>query len=470
MRLIELLILISLALYLLWPFFTGKQNQKLVHFIPVITTALISLHLVLEGYRWQMVPLYTMAGILLLISLVKMRSSATFDFHRVSWAAAGRILTLVLLGIASTPPILLPVPNISKPSGPYSVGTRSFVLTDNSRLELYSGQQEPRKFMVQVWYPASPENSQKAPWANNAPIFARAFSDFFELPKFFLDHLALVYPPAYQDAPLALSSNPYPIIMFSHGWNGFAAQNTGQALELASRGYIVVGMQHTYGAVVTVFPDGKIAYNNPNALPSGLPDEEYDPAARILADQWARDIAFALDFLTAQSGNPKSPFYKRLNLEKVGAYGHSTGGGAAIQFCGTDSRCKAVLGMDPFMTPVSEDVMEKGLPQPALFMFSQSGVDNVASKNNRLFKHFHENIDPVTLVIGIEGTAHYDFGDIPMLSPVAHQLGLKGPIKMKRVTEIIQAYLIAFYDLTLNGKPTDLFIGPSPYQEVIKLY
>ncbi len=305
---------------------------------------------------------------------------------------------------------------------------------------------------------------------NNAPIFARGIATYLGLPEFFLDHLELVKTPAYQDAHLEASSDAYPVIIFSHGWNGFAAQNTGQALELASRGYIVAATQHTYGAVVTVFPDGEIANNNPDALPDSLPDEEYDKAARILADQWAGDISFALDFLEEQSLDSASQFFSAIDLDSVGVYGHSTGAGAAIQFCGTDARCKALLGMDPFMTPVSEQVLDGGVSQSAFFMFSQVWLDDIDSKNNRLFKRFHENIDPATRVIGIQGTKHYDFSDLPMLSPIAPQLGLKGPINGERATEIVDAYLTSFFELTFKGKPTALFDGPSPYSEVINLH
>src|SRR5690606_7808722 len=116
-------------------------------------------------------------------------------------------------------------------------------------------------------------------------------------------------------------------ILFSHGWNGFDAQNTGQALQLASHGFVIVGMQHPYGAVVTVFADGTVAKNNPSALPSGVPDEEYEAAARALAAQWAGDMSFALDFLEEENDAPAGPLHASLDLSRVGVYGHSTGGG-----------------------------------------------------------------------------------------------------------------------------------------------
>ncbi|MCK6538563.1 MAG: hypothetical protein L6Q26_00785 [Anaerolineales bacterium] len=377
------------------------------------------------------------------------------------------VLSLSLLAVSTVLPILLPVPSIPAPSGPYTVGTRIYELTDESRREIYSGRDEARRFQIQAWYPSEADSSnERAPWMTHADIYATAISEYLDLPSFFLDHLKLVKMPAYQNADAAATDTGFPVILFSHGWNGFNAQNTGQALQLASHGYVVVGVQHTYGAVVTVFEDGTIAKNNPSALPSGAPDDEYEQAARLLADQWAGDLGFALDFLEGQNENTESPFYRSLDLSRVGVYGHSTGGGAAIQFCGADARCKALLGMDPFMRPVSFEVMENGITQPSFFMFSQVWAYDTDSRNNRLFDPFYERLPDAFGVVYIEGTSHYDFSDLPLLSPLAPQLGLKGPINGKRVTVILEDYLLSFFDATLKGKPSGLFEDPSPYEEV----
>jgi predicted dienelactone hydrolase len=471
MRPFEISIPLTLMVYLLWPFLTGRTNTRPPNFLPLLAAVLMGAHLFFEGYRWQMLPLYVLTGILLLVSLPALIHARMAEFHRLSWAAAGLAGTLVLLAALTALPVLLPVPSIRVPAGSHQVGTQTFVLADPSRRELYSGQDEPRKFMAQIWYPANPSpGDRRAPWMNDAKIYGRAISMYLDLPGFFLDHLALSETPAWQDASLEPSPDGYPIIIFSHGWNGFAAQNTGQAIELASRGHVVVAIQHTYGAVVTVFPEGDIANNNPAALPSGAPENEYDAAARRLADQWARDIGFTLDVLGTMGIDVRGPFREAFDFEHIGVYGHSTGGGAAIQFCGTDPRCKAVLGMDPFMTPVSEEVLESGLSQPTLFMFSQRWADDEGSKNNRLFDRFYSNLDETTRVIAIQGTGHYDFSDLPLLSPIAPQLGLKGPLNGQRVTEIVNNYLVSFFEATLRDRPTDLVDGSPGYPEVIILH
>lgn len=457
MRPLEISIPVLLAAYLIW----RHPRPLWIQLLPLLTLVIALIHIPVEGYRWQMIPLYALTAILTTSSLIKI-------FGTGDWKPIASYLTLVLVIIATALPTLLPVPRIPTPSGPYKIGTRTFEMVDESRKEIYSGKDEPRRYMIQAWYPANVKPTDKrAPWMENAKIFAPAIATYIELPSFFLDHLALVKLPAYKDAEVATAENPFPVILFSHGWNGFNAQNAGQALELASRGYVVVGVQHTYGAVITVFPDGTTAPNNPNALPQDAHDPNYEEVARVLVDQWAGDLADTLDFLFSE--DTSNPFAGRLDANRIGVYGHSTGGGAAIQFCGTDSRCKAVLGMDPFMRPVSAEVIENGVSQPSFFMFSQAWADDAESPSNKLFWQFYPHATDNFGVIKIEGTKHYDFSDLPLLSPIAPQLGLKGPLNGKRVTEIVDSYLIDFFEMTMNGKPSHLFNEQSPFEEVKSL-
>lgn len=456
MRLLEIAIPLLLVLYLAW----RHPRPLAIRLLPAVGLIITLIHFAVEGYRWQMLPLYLLNSLLAVSSLIKITGAS-------DWKPLASYLTIVLVAVSTALPVLLPVPRIPPPGGPYAVGTAVYELIDYLRPELYSGADEPRRFMVQVWYPAEPgKENQRAPWMTNAEVYAPAIAAYINLPPFFLDHLALVKIPAYQDANVAAGEEKFPVVLFSHGWNGFNAQNTAQALELASHGFVVIAIQHTYGAVITVFLDGTIAPNNPKALPEDADDPNYEATARVLAHQWAGDMAHTLNHFFVLAADAKSPFKNRLDLTRVGVYGHSTGGGAAIQFCGADHRCKAVLGMDPFMRPVSAEVIENGLSQPSFFMFSQSWADDTNSKNNLLFHRFLLNAPRNRGVIRIEGTKHYDFSDLPLLSPIAPQLGLKGPLSGTRVTEIINAYLVDFFEMTLTGKPSILFSGESPFAEV----
>jgi pimeloyl-ACP methyl ester carboxylesterase len=282
-----------------------------------------------------------------------------------------------------------------------------------------------------------------------------------------LDHITYARGHAYPNAPVLVSSEGFPLILFSHGWNGFRAQNTYQVEELASHGYIVVAPDHTYGAVATVFPDGSVALNNPLALPTGLglSDFEFLAAANVLGNQWAEDLSFILDYLQILQPDDDAFFLaNKIDFSQVGVMGHSTGGGAAIQFCAQDTRCKAALGMDPYMDPVNLAIQSTGIDRPFLAMFSEGWHQ----RGHQEFDRFYQNLPTDAYQFAIAGTTHFDFTDLPAFSPLAYRLGLKGPLKGSRVLRIVNDYTLAFFGQYLKGQGSNLMDGSSPnYPELI---
>jgi pimeloyl-ACP methyl ester carboxylesterase len=444
-----------------------SKRPRWLEYLPTLTAISAVLQIILEGYRWQLVPIYFLTLILFIISFGAVRKFISQFFKRKWQKAVIWLFAIVLLVAAYALPILLPIPRLPESSGQYQVGTFSVMLTDPSRHEIYSEDaSDLRSIMIQVWYPADPApDDQMAPWMEHADLIGPAISKYLGLPSFFLDHLVYVKTGAYLNAPISQAETSYPVLLFSHGWNGFRAQNTFQAIQFASNGYIVVAIDHTYGAVLTVFPDGKLAYNNPEALPSNMPDPEYQPIANKLINQWSGDLGFVLNTLEEWNKNdPDHDLVGSLDLDHVGVFGHSTGGGATVEFCGRDSRCKAGIGMDAYLKPVSETVLDLGLEQPFLFMFSETWS---SEPNWQLFNQLYLNSDDAR-VMTIMGTAHYDFSDLPILSPIAYQLGLKGPLNGKRVVEITSVYPLAFFDSVFYGISTPLLDGQSPdYPEVM---
>jgi len=468
MRPLEILIPIILAIYILWPL-TARRRPPAVGVLPAFVMIVIVTHGRVEGLRWQMYPLYAISAVIFIISLTDFLKAqkATEVTQAKGRSLAGIILTLTLLAVSTALPALLPVPTLMKPSGPYAIGTRTVTLTDPNRKETYSGKDEPRRFIIQIWYPAAmPDLSAKpAPWMPEAIIVAPALAEYLHLPRFFFDHLTLAKSSAYENIPASRENGSYPVLVFSHGWNGFRQQSTFLMQELASHGYIVISVEHPYGARLTVFPDGSLAPNNPSALPAGKSTEEYETAARILGEQWSGDIAYTLDYLAQLNQNDsEGQLTNQLALEKTGVFGHSTGGGATIQFCATDARCKAGLTLDAFMRPVGLEVLDNGTKQPFFYMFSELWP---FQRNIELFNRYYSHVDPANHVVTILGANHYDFTDLPALSPLAPLLGLKGPINGARVQRIIDTYTLAFFDWQFKGIPSALFAGPqTAYPEV----
>ncbi|GAB4489507.1 MAG: carboxylic ester hydrolase [Anaerolineales bacterium] len=470
MRPLEIAIPLLLMLYLCWPLISRRRPAAL-GILPTFILVIMLTHQRIEGLRWQMIPLYAFTVTVFFWTLpayLRARGEGEPLARPTGYKLLGLIAALGLLTVSTALPALLPVPSLPAPRGPYAIGTFTRLLVDQSRREIYSGQDEPRKLVMQVWYPAEPPAPEAKPtaWMPEANIVAPEIAEYIGLPRFFLNHLAYAKSSAYENLAPAQEGGPYPVLVFVHGWNGFRQQTTFIMQELASHGYIVASLDLPYGARMVVFPDGSVARNNPQALPpsSNLPQDEYEAVARKLVEQWSADIDYTLNALEKMSVNPAEPLNGLLNLDKIGIFGHSTGGGATIQFCGTDSRCTAGLTYDAFMRPVSVEVLENGTSQPFLYLFSELWP---FARNTELFNGYYRHVPPTNRVVTILGADHYDFTDLPALSPLAPQLGLKGPINGAQVQKILMDYTLAFFDLTLKGKPTPLLDGPSAqYPEV----
>src|SRR5690606_27905272 len=99
--------------------------------------------------------------------------------------------------------------------------------------------------------------------------------------------------------------------------------------EIASHGYVVAAVSHPYSLFVTVLPDDRIIYANESGyLDPFLAPEESEAATERIGAVWVEDIIFALDQLEQFNADDER-LAGHLNLEQVGVFGHSFGGGAA---------------------------------------------------------------------------------------------------------------------------------------------
>lgn len=463
MRPLEITLAVILAIRIAMTAFRRRRWHSWASFLSL---GVLVLQVGMEGYRWQMIPLYAITFGISLIVLWRLSQPQRESAPRAGIAWLRTAGGFLLLGLSLLPPILLPVPSTPAPTGPHPVGTVSLMLVDDSRRALYSqNPDEPRAIMLQVWYPADSESVQKAkraPWMEEAEDLAPAIAKILGLPAFSARHLRYATSHAYADIPPA-KMNSYPLLLFSHGWRGFRTQNSYQMEELASHGYVVAAPDHTYGAVMTVFPTDEAIPYNPDALPyqRDLSDEDYKEKANQLVTQWAGDLSFIIDVLASGEnlGGPLKSLSPKLDVEHVGVLGHSTGGGAIVEFCARDSRCQAGFGMDTYLEPVSEAVLASGLEQPFLFMYSQAwpSADNLAR-----FERLYAQTASPSYRVDIDGTAHYDFTDLPAFSPLAAPLGFKGPLDGERVLTIIRAYSVAFFDRQLRNQADIYLKGIAP--------
>jgi hypothetical protein len=151
------------------------------------------------------------------------------------------------------------------------------------------------------------------------------------------------------------------------------------AEDLASHGYVVVGIDAPYRAFVVAFPDGRVIRrlpeNNPEVCIGKVGEEQARCVDRILS-AWTADIGDVLDQLgQLNTSDPSGRFTGRLDMTRVGVFGHSFGGAQAAQFCSQDSRCKAGIDVD---RSLHGSVVQSGIPIP--FMFLGSGEGDFSSR------------------------------------------------------------------------------------------
>src|SRR3989337_1867840 len=178
MRTLEIITAILLFFSLIRTLFRGRPRW--IDLLPYLTVVSAILQILIEGYRWQLVPIYGISLILFVFSFGGIGNSIGNLFKKTWEKAIVWTFAVLFLIAAIALPVLLPIPRLPESSGQYQVGTFSVMLTDPSRLELYSDDaSEQRSIMVQVWYPANPSpDDQLAPWMEwiQSPKFIPGYS------------------------------------------------------------------------------------------------------------------------------------------------------------------------------------------------------------------------------------------------------------------------------------------------------
>ncbi|MEW2114190.1 lipase [Streptomyces sp. NPDC005474] len=329
------------------------------------------------------------------------------------------------------------------PTGPYQIGTVALHLVDSSRTDPWvAGHQ--RELMINVWYPArTTAGYPLAPWMQKAAA-DRYLSDL-GIPG----RVVLGATDGHQGAPADHRLGRLPVVLYSPGANASRSYGTGVVEELASHGYAVVTMDHTYDAAVVEFPDGRVVTNPKGEI------TDFVKAAEVRA----ADTRFVLDQLSGRKLPAK--LTGLLDMNRIGMFGHSLGGASTSWAMYTDKRIKAGLGLDG---AVLGPVAKAGLGRPYLVVDTpgKGGMDT-----NPMLQMFWKNLRGFRLNLTLKGAAHNSFGDDVRL---LRKVGLSkeeledyvGTIPEERALAFQRAYPLAFFDRFLRGKKSPLLDGPTP--------
>ena len=288
--------------------------------------------------------------------------------------------------------------------------------------------------------------------------------------------LSLVHAHSLADPPVApeqeSGEHSYPVVIMRAGGGAPTTDFTTLAEDLSSHGYVVAGFDAPYRTYSYVMPDGSIVARPPGNDPDDLSADQANRLINKLLSMWVTDTKFVVDQLQRLNGaDPLGRFTGRLDMQRLGMFGHSFGGAQALQFCHDDPRCKAGIDIDG--APYGS-VVQDGLKQPFMFIFSDHSHDPPDPANGQIqanFESIFERLPNGRFFITIRGANHFSFSDQILLKShyvtgAMQRLGL-GDLPPRRGLAITADYIHTFFDVYLKGAPTSQMADISKqYSEV----
>ena len=344
---------------------------------------------------------------------------------------------------------------LPSPSGPYMVGRMTFRWVDVSRPEVLTDDADDfREVIAMIWYPAVQGTGTKAGYIPDLPVISKALIDSGEIEVWQVFGLRLVRSGSNLDAMPVSDQGAFPVVILSPGNGTNVELYASLAGEIASYGYIVVGLNHPYDVAAVKLSNGSVAPYNRGQWSLGMSAHQIYTAERIKVR--TADVLFALDQLTLMNADAKSPFAGQMDLTSVAAVGHSLGGITASEACKADSRIKSCLNWDGLQagSPFSTDFDAAPPTQPFLFLTKESQL------HPRQIEKFEITSESYWIVI--HGASHDSFTDGPLLEPSLLPL----PNQADRLMDLILEYTLAFLDQTLKGQPKDLLTKPIDRKDV----
>ncbi|NIH84558.1 alpha/beta hydrolase family protein [Amycolatopsis granulosa] len=332
------------------------------------------------------------------------------------------------------------VPGLALPAltGPHRVGETELHLVDPARPDPWRG--GARELMVTVHYPALPGPAAPAPYMLPG---AAAHFDAVTVNGI----LGLGVPAGTNWAGVTTRSRRdavpvpgrWPVIVYSPGLGEPRTWGTATTEDLASRGYVVVSIDHTWEAPEVQFPDGSVRTMTDPGAP--------DPFLRKALGVRVADTRFVLDALAS-----------RLDVRRVGMIGHSMGGTAAAMTMAADPRVIAGVNLDGNLTWFDGSLTPPaahGLDRPFLLVGKDGETDTGPG-----WDAFLAATRGWARQLELAGSEHATFTDAATLLP---QLGVPlGTIDPVTAVRTQRAYVASFFDRWLRGRDDHLLDGPSP--------
>jgi len=331
---------------------------------------------------------------------------------------------------AATHELVLPAP-----TGRHPVGVDRLHLVDEDRTDPWvpTG---PRELMVSVWYPAAEARGAGVPYASAEE--SRLLLDLYGITDAPPDALTRVRTHARAGAPPLRTPVRQPLVVLSPGLAFPRWTLTTLGEDLASRGYVVVGVDHTHEGAAVTFPDGRVA---------GCVVCGGEASGAAITAGRALDISFVLDSVLA-----RQRYRELVDPRRIMAAGHSIGGASAAATMLADPRVDAGVNLDGSFQPA----LGQDLSRPFLLLSAEDRSPGRRPDWDRTWPR----LTGWRSWLHVPGAGHSSLSDAAV---VTEWLGLPPrALPGARVVEVLRAYVAAFADQHLRHRPRQLLAGPSP--------
>ncbi len=306
-------------------------------------------------------------------------------------------------------------------------------LADPDRPQHLLSPEQGRKLFLKLWYPAHPASAATPEmlWvelrhARRTPLAIRTLLKLIQRPT-----------ATYPGAPLAAAQPTVCPVVYNHGLVSFASENTSLAQELASRGFIVVAIEHQdqlaeFQALnrQQSRPDKRLGRDLAARIRQADTSERARLARQLYAAsantnpivlERARDTRFVLDRFRSVLATIPGGSTRVDDASSVHLVGYSVGGAVATHVAGQDQRVASVVNIDGGMYG-SPDARVLSVP----YMMIYSGR-NKAINDELLPKH--------AMTVSAANTDHLNYHDLAGLLPPLRWIravGSADPIEVLR--------------------------------------
>jgi predicted dienelactone hydrolase len=355
-------------------------------------------------------------------------------------------LTVAMTAVSATPAVAADTIRLPAPTGKQPVGTTSLYVKDTSRPDPWVPSVPYRELMVSMFYPATSAHGPKAQYMT--PTESRLLLEDGGITNLPSDLLSTVRTNSVKDARPAGRPHSLPLVVLSPGHSKPRATLTSMAEDLASHGYLVAVVDHTYENVAQTFPDGRVT----TCVTCEMEKDESDWIR--LNQGRAKDVSFVLDQLL--------PTWPRIDQDRIVFGGHSAGGASSIAGLLSDPRLKAGFDIDG---STYDDIPESGQPKPFLFLGRAEQYTPGSGNPADTWEKTWAGLTGWKQWLLVDGAKHVSFTDVGIL---LDQAGIpSADIEAVRAQAIVRTYVRAFLDLHLYGKTQPLLDEPSAaYPEV----